>query len=351
MLDSDKGYVTGFSEYVKFLESSDYSMEFFTEREALERYCQDMIPDVIIVAQYLLEQCRKESDFLQTFSGQIAVLAEEKDIERIDGRKVVYRYQPVDQLMKEILKLCAETWKKEKAGEYIRRRTAGIVSVYSPVGRCGKTRLTLAIGVALAKMDYRVLLLNFEEFSALMQEVGEEAEDDLSDLLYYYLSGNSALGLKAQTVLKEYRGMDYVPPAACIRDLRRTQVTKLIDLISQLGSVGGYDVILLDLSNIVEDVFKLLEASDMILVPTLQDERSRCKLRRFREYLTTADYRIHFDMMYEIPMEKVDGAGDIIQSREVGEILQILQDRIGVWDSQEFNEEVESHVLKNYGKK
>ncbi len=327
MVDSDKQYIDSFSEYVKFLECPEYTMNFFSDISVLEQYSDSCNVDVIIIAQHLITQCEKIS-ICHVSDKKFMVLAEESDVESIGGIKAVYRYQPVDLLINDILNYCADMLiSQETMSRYVRKNMTKVVSIYSPVGRCGKTKLSVETGVELTRREWRVLLINFEEFSALMKYIGEGADSDLSDLLYFYLNGNGTIGIKAQTVIRNYRGMDYIPPVTCIRDLRKTDSEKLLDLVSMLGSIRGYDVILMDLSNIVEDVFRMLEASDMVIVPGLEDEISLTRLKSFREYIANTDYDISFDNIYELNMEETD-LKHFSDNRDLMEIMKELEERL-----------------------
>ena len=103
MVDSDKQYIDSFSEYVKFLECPEYTMNFFSDISLLEQYSDSCNVDVIIIAQHLITQCEKIS-ICHVSDKKFMVLAEESDVESIGGIKAVYRYQPVDLLINDILK-------------------------------------------------------------------------------------------------------------------------------------------------------------------------------------------------------------------------------------------------------
>lgn len=60
-----------------------------------------------------------------------------------------------------------------------------IIGVYSPIGRCGKTCLALAIGQILAKEE-KVLFVTLDTFTGFTGLLNERWKRDLSDLIYYY---------------------------------------------------------------------------------------------------------------------------------------------------------------------
>ena len=71
----------------------------------------------------------------------------------MDSGKEIYKFQSGDDIIREVMAVYSEI-------PGIRPNTAGatdqsrrIIGVYSPIGRCGKTCLALAIGQILAKEE------------------------------------------------------------------------------------------------------------------------------------------------------------------------------------------------------
>ena len=60
-----------------------------------------------------------------------------------------------------------------------------IIGVYSPVGRCGKTSLALAMGQLLAREE-KLLFITLDTFTGFSGLLDEQWKRDLSDLIYYY---------------------------------------------------------------------------------------------------------------------------------------------------------------------
>ena len=59
-----------------------------------------------------------------------------------------------------------------------------IIGVYSPVGRCGKTSLALAMGQLLAREE-KLLFITLDTFTGFFPVfVDEQWKRDLSDLIY-----------------------------------------------------------------------------------------------------------------------------------------------------------------------
>ena len=328
ILDSDKDYIYNFNDYMKGRQSAIYNIEFFTESEKLDLYCRDEKPDIIVIAEYLISEyaIEKFSEkgninkedvhfglFYQENKDHIAILTEEDDISSIDGISVIYRYQSADMVINSILQLCTERELiiKDNSG-HVKKKFKGVVSIYSPIGRCGKTKFVINMGMEMVKRNFKVLLINLEEFSLLMEYMNFNksagSKGDLSDLLYFYISGNSAFHIKTEMIIENYKGLDFIPPTECIRDLRNTDTKVVMEFVRMIGSIKGYDMILIDLSNVIGDIFQFISMSDKTIVPFIDEEIANLKLQKFKDYIDTSSYEILEDSMIEMDIKNVENS-------------------------------------------
>lgn len=302
LYDSDKEYVESFNEYLKEEETMGYSIILFTEVSALDSFCRISKVDMIVMAEYLAVDCLTEVSCIMS-DENVIILADNKDVKFINDIPAVYRYQPADMLISSILNICADriTGGNTQIG-YTKIRRTCIVSIYSPIGRCGKTMLSIHLGVTLSTRGLKVLLINLEEFSLLMKYLKSENSENLSDLLYYFLSNNQSLLIKAEAVIKKYNGMDYIPPVEYAQDIRKIDSGTWKKFIDLVGEVKEYDIIILDISNMIEDVFGMLEFSDIIVMPVLEEENCNYKIGKVKDYIEHSDYAINIEEIHWIDM-------------------------------------------------
>lgn len=325
LYDSDKEYIESFSEYLREQKHQSHSIILFTEITTLDAYCRVKKVDMIVIAEYLImDDAIREGDIKK--EDNIIILVDDKDVSSINGIPVVYRYQPVDLLISSILNICADrALYDSNLVEYTKKRRKCIVSVYSPIGRCGKTIFSIRLGVALSNKTFKVLLINLEEFSLFMKYVKGDEGENLSDLLYYYLSGNQSMTIKSEAVIRNYNGMDYIPPVKYVQDLRKISGDiwkKFIDLTAE---VKDYDIIILDISNMVEDVFKMLEYSDVIVVPVIDEENCNYRVAELKEYIEYSDYNINIDKIHIINMSD-EGTGE--ESYNIKSLMEKIENMV-----------------------
>lgn len=305
LYDSDKEYVESFNEYLKEQKDTGYSVILFTDVATLDMFCKNEKVDMIVIAEYLLADNALEEGCINK-DDNIIILVDDKNVSFINEVATVYRYQPVDLLISSILNICANKviYKSSSAG-YTRLRRKCIVSIFSPIGRCGKTTFSINLGVGLSCRGLKVLLINLEEFSLLSKYLKGDDGENLSDLLYYYLSGNQSFAIKSEAVIRNYKGMDYIPPVNYAQDLRKTGVDTWKKFIDLIGEVKEYDTIILDISAMIEDVFEMLEFSDIIIMPVLEDEECNYKVMNVKTYIDNSDYSINSEELCIVNMNEV----------------------------------------------
>ena len=319
LYDSDREYIDSFSEYIKGQDRKGIIFNLFTDISSLLNYCKTEVADLIIVAEYLIFES-STNDITKKYSDKIIILGDEKEITHIDDYFCIYRFQKVDDLISNIFDICAERLMDLGNNvKYSRKVKTRRIGFFSPVGRCGKTKLTIEVGKRLACEGKRVLLMNFEEFSPFDKYLGKVCDSNISDLLFYYLSGSGCFEIKSEAIIKNYQGMDYISPVRCVEDLRNIEFDVWDSFIRCLAESRGYEVIIMDVTNMVKDYFRLLESADMFFAPYLDDEISRYKMDMFREYINISDYKSLNDKISEVRMinndETDDNVTDIVMDK------------------------------------
>ena len=106
----------------------------------------------------------------------------------------------------------------------------------------------------------------------------------LSDLIYYYRQGEYS-SMRLGSVIYNWGGMDYVPPAVYAEDLAEIQGEELAGLITKIALDGGYDRIIVDMGNLGRGMEPLLEMCQVIYTPIKEDCVSSAKMESWKDYL------------------------------------------------------------------
>lgn len=291
LYDSDKDYIESLSEFLKGQNRKGVLFNFFTDASTLLDYCKAEVMDLIIIAEYLFT-APDTHNILSGFADKIIILGDEKEITHIDDFLCVYRFQRADFLISNILDICAEKVAQVRDNHrYLRKVKNKRIGFFSPVGRCGKTKSAIELAKKLTEEGYKVLLINLEEFSSFDWYLGSVSDYNISDLLFYFLSDGGCFEIKADAIIKNYKGFDYISPVKCIDDLRNIEFEVWESFISELISYRGYEIVIIEFSNMVKDYFKLLDTMDMVFSLYLDDEISRYKMKMYNDYIDISEYK------------------------------------------------------------
>lgn len=255
----------------------------FTKNERLEKFCDEHKVALLLISEpdYKEELQKKEID-------QILVLQE--GMETLPQNvAAVNKFQPARELYREIMRVYGES---EKIVPFhgSRKENFQLIGVYSPLHCCMQTTFTLTAGQLLAKKK-KTLYLNFECFSGFETLFGKRFRGDLTDVLYYYDCAREKLSYKLESIVQEMGGLYFIPPTMSYEDFRDIQAEEWIAVITQIAKAGGYEIVILDLTEQVRGVFSLLEACGKIYTLIKDDRMAKAKLAQYELMLQQDAYQ------------------------------------------------------------
>lgn len=165
----------------------------------------------------------------------------------------------------------------------------GLIGIYSPVHRIGKTKFALRLGQKMAR-QIPVLYLNLEGYSGGGHYFQEGADKDLGDLLYFLKQERDDWGLKLSAMAVRKNGMDYILPMKNEQDLRSVSGEEWIRLLDMILEKCFYEVIILDLGDAVCGLYDILRKCERIYTPYICESAAEAKLEQYEENLRTAGY-------------------------------------------------------------
>lgn len=193
----------------------------------------------------------------------------------------INKYQCADVILEKIFEvytertsedLCTTTGYKESK----------IITIYSPIHRVGRTSFALALAKEYSK-NRRTIYVNMEEYAGF--EGAQQGGRNLGDLLYYIKQGNSNISRWIEDMVVKKDQLDYLLPIPISLDLREVTVNEWVSLLEELKQNSIYERVVLDIGECVQGVYQLLEQSDYIYMPILEDEISMQKFRRYENNL------------------------------------------------------------------
>lgn len=278
--DVDPFYAERFAEFANEKGRTPFTVVAFGSMAKLHAFAEQQPVEILLAGDGVTE-----ADLEGVKVKQIVRLSETGLKEKFQKGEmevpVVYKYQSSEAVLREVM-ACYQV-KPEQIPLMAVGVKSEVIGVYSPVNRCGKSGFCLTYGQVLAR-ERKVLYLNLEEYSGFSRLTGMQYDSTLSDLIYDYLRGEYSR-MRLGTVLYNWGGLDYIPPAAYAEDLSELKGEELAELVTRIAEEGIYDVILLDLGQLGQGMTALLELCSVIYTPTKEDCVSAAKLEEWKQFL------------------------------------------------------------------
>lgn len=208
--------------------------------------------------------------------------------ERSEGEikyPVLYKYQPGENMLGDIIRECAELF---DAGDMMYGMSGNkkkkIIGVFSPVHRVGKTEYALKLGEELAESE-NVLYLNLEIFAGAGGRF-EKSGQNLSDVLYYARQEKGNLGLMLTTLVCHRGNLDYIQPMPVSEDLKEVRGSEWAGLLSKILEQSIYETLILDIGDGIPELYRVLRCCTEIHMPVLEDEYSQAKVVQFEQEMS-----------------------------------------------------------------
>lgn len=318
--DLDRLYVKNLVQYINNRQTLPLKLQAFTSPELLKEYAGKHELELLLISTEAMDE-----EIAKLPIGKIVLLTEDGMIE-VKGFATVNRYQASGNLVREVMQHYG-TGNMAVALAAAKLATTRLIGVYSPVKRCGKTSLALALGQVYAEKS-RVLYINLEDFSGFRELLQRDYRMDISDLIYFYREEKESAIMRAEQMAEKLKNIEYLPPAACTADIRAVKAEEWSEWILLLLQ-SKYDVIIVEPGEFVEGVEEILSLCDKIYAPVLDDAISRAKLLDYENYLLLSGWealkgRIKRQTMPSDDGRKETGVLEYMESDEIKRIAEQL---------------------------
>ncbi len=332
--DEDPFYAERLSDYVNRKDKGIFKAQAFTSKERLEEFAKDHDIDVLLAGETVVDEKISELK-----SGQKIFLTEEREAEGAHEEASVYKYQSGDDIIREIMAVYCELPGVKSVIPSLAEREKRIIGVYSPVGRCGKTSLALAMGQVLAR-DEKVLFISLDTFTGFSQLLDEQWKRDMSDLVYYYKQGRFH-GLRLNSIIYYLGDMAWLPPFRYPDDYSLVTAEEMADLLVVMLRESAYETIVLDIGNYDRKVLPILDVCSVIYMPIKEDPISQAKVKEFEKYAGDFGVRGVKEKVQKIHVPLITGAKRMehfpqeLLWGDMGDFVRgLLKGQRGLWEMQ-----------------
>lgn len=282
VFDAEETYMYHLVEYLNCEMSNIFDVKGFTNIEELLNFCNKSQIDILLVSS-------DEVNYLENQSQIKKIIVLYQDTYNVcNNYSGVNKYQSADNLIRELVNYC--NVEETETGYCLNdsHKKTKIIGVYSPVNDPSKNHFSLALSYIYSKIC-PTLYFNLEEFSGLSKILFKDFDMDLSDLFYFYNQSPNKLSVKLFSAIQSVYDIDFMPTMKYCCDLRNINVSQWRNFIYKVIENTDYEIIILDLSNMINDIIPIFEMCTTIYMPSKNDFLSRARYDEFEEYFLNSE--------------------------------------------------------------
>lgn len=283
--DPEKEYAENLTKFICEKEKTDFQFQIFYDLESLIIFSNEIPIDILLIA----EECIRE-ETLGIPAKKTFILTKKENYRKEEDKRSIYRYQPAEKIVKLIFCDSKEDISTKETTSQIRKRQhsekqsvrKGLIGIYSPIHRIGKTKFAIQLGIKTAKY-VPTLYLNLEEYPASELYFPDQKEKNLGDLLYYAGQNKDNLGLRISTIAGQIDELDYIMPIPIMRDLREVKEKDWINLFDQILKKCIYETVILDLGDSIDGLYPILKNCSAVYTHYVDDPVSKEKIMSYEQ--------------------------------------------------------------------
>lgn len=267
-------YADLFLSYVKEMRESVFDTRVFTKQSALQDFMKEHEVEVLLASEHSdYKEAAKEAK-------HTILLTEVRLVKEVDTYPMIYKFQSVEQILKEVFAICAEESKGEVTYLPKQTRWCKCYVVFSPYGGVGKTTLSLVLGHLLGNRK-KVLVVHMAPFGRVQSWCGQPDNPAISRLFYAMKQGRKDLELRIQSLVTHVGNVDLLYGVEHYLDIQSMSASDMENFLQTLQHYTQYDVLVFDVSFLNEGLQVLLEHSDKIYEPVREHRKDSKWLQHF----------------------------------------------------------------------
>lgn len=257
--DTQKSYSENLFRRLSEKLSGYFQFHVFHDIENLKIAAKSMQVNILLIGEEYGKEDRDEIPARQKY----LLIGEKIPNERSPTEIPFFRYQSVSSMLELLLQEKDQENSEVQThqiqlvsdrSQTVKANVNGLIGIYSPVHRIGKTRFAMRMGRVLSE-SIPTLYLNLEGYSGLNYYLPEESGMNLGDLLYYMKQESINPVWKISTLISHMNGVDYIAPIRAEQDFREVTKEEWNQLLDLILEKSIYKVIILDLGDTVDGLY------------------------------------------------------------------------------------------------
>lgn len=214
----------------------------------------------------------------------LALLVEEKEINRVENLPAICKYQKHEILIKKILEICLEKENVHYTKKNVLGKVAKVLYVTAPTGGNGTTSIAAAVARVLANSEKKVLYMSLEKNAVTDLFFKAEADNNFTDVIYGLKSKKGNLIARIENIVQQDEtGVYFFQACRSVFDMNELTVEDMKTLVQEICTLGSYDYIVIDGTLEYNDTgYFLCDFADDILIVTSEGTVGKEKLKRLK---------------------------------------------------------------------
>ena len=193
----DISYSRCFSEYISHRKNALIDIQIFTSIESIRQYIADNVINILLVGQELVNEISGSSHV-----EKIIVLTEGNCVGEYTQYPVIFKYQSVEVIIKEVFNIIADDESISECGPKYLRSSKELIGLFSPFGGSSISMFSLQLAKQLIRVK-KTLYINLEAFDGHdMRKDGNEYVRGMSEVVFYIRQNKGKLGMKIQSLIQ-----------------------------------------------------------------------------------------------------------------------------------------------------
>ncbi len=175
-----------------------------------------------------------------------AYLVDSADVEKLNGQRVICKFQKADLIYKQILSIYSEN-AGNVSGLKFGDDSCKIIFFQPVSGGVGASSMAAACAMRFAAKGKKTLYLNLEKFGSADVFFRAEGQFDMSDIIFALKSKKTNLAMKLESCVKQAEnGVFFYSQSKIALDMMELNADDVLRLITELQLAGSYDYIIVD---------------------------------------------------------------------------------------------------------
>lgn len=285
-LYDSSGYMTRLAEYICRKGYQMLETKLYTNLPFLKKCAAAGEIDVLLAG----EEVAEEIAGLEADISQVILLTEGKGINPPPAYTLVFKYQPAQNIVQEILSHVAENDEIHVTQWTYRRKRIEFIGVYAPFGGGGVTTYALTAAKELSER-HRVLYISLELFCGLDMFFSEGkhqeiiSERGMSEVIFYLKQRKDKLAMKLESLISVIDGVRGILAVEDYRDLYQMTKEDMELFLDVLEKQTEYEKIIFDIGYLSDTILFLMSQCTRIYMPKAITESQQSKKRAFERLL------------------------------------------------------------------